>query len=226
MSQTTTTMTQKKEPLEIDCVACGSRFRLWLPLAIIHETAKQGLTLSCVLCGAKYQAKKTTDGFSIVAIKEAGEGSTPSAALSDVAAKIKAPVPITDRILMIEDDMIARAMVESQLFDSGIEVVMAKNSSEALRAIKKQKFSLIVSDLHLKNQADPESQLDGEELIKRIIDSGVELPAIITTGKDILDDMIADHKWFDLHVKGFIQKGNPFWVEELKLKVKEVLYKD
>ena len=127
---------------------------------------------------------------------------------------------------MIEDDIIARAMVESQLFDSGIEVVMAKNSSEALRAIKKQKFSLIVSDLHLKNQADPEAQLDGEELIKRIIDSGVELPAIITTGKDILDDMIADPKWFDLRVKGFIQKGNPFWVDELKLKIKEVLFKD
>ncbi len=219
-------MTQKKEPLEIDCAACGARFRLWMPPAIIPEATKNGLRINCVLCGAKYLAKKTTDGFNIVAVKEAGEEKTPTAASSEVAARIKAPVPITDRILMIEDDMIARAMVESQLFDSGIEVVMAKNSSEALRAIKKQKFSLIVSDLHLKNQADPEAQLDGEELIKRIIDSGVELPAIITTGKDILDDMIADPKWFDLHVKGFIQKGNPFWVEELKLKVKEVLFKD
>jgi hypothetical protein len=36
---------------------------------------------------------------------------------------------------------------------------------------------------------------------------------------------VLDPKWFELNVKGFIQKGNPFWVEELKLKVKEVLYK-
>ena len=36
---------------------------------------------------------------------------------------------------------------------------------------------------------------------------------------------VSSAKWFELKVKGFIQKGNPFWVEELKLKVKEVLYK-
>lgn len=219
-------MTHKKEPLEIDCAACGARFRLWVPPNIIHETAKNGLRISCVLCGANYLAKKTPDGFNVTAIKEADDEKTRVATEKEVAARIKTPVAITDRILMIEDDMIARAMVESQLFDSGIDVVMAKNSSEALRALKKHKFNLIVSDLHLKNQADPESQLDGEELLKRILDSGVKLPAIITTGKDILDDMIADPKWFDLHVKGFIQKGNPFWVEELKLKIKEVLFKD
>ena len=56
-------------------------------------------------------------------------------------------------------------------------------------------------------------------------ESGVSAPAIITTGKDIIDDLVLDPKWFELNVKGFIQKGNPFWVEELKLKVKEVLYK-
>ena len=49
------------------------------------------------------------------------------------------------------------------------------------------------------------------------------IPAIITTGKDIIDDLVMDPKWFDLHVKGFIQKGNPFWADELKLKIKEVL---
>jgi hypothetical protein len=37
---------------------------------------------------------------------------------------------------------------------------------------------------------------------------------------------VLDPKWFDLHVKGFIQKGNPFWTDELKLKLKEVIHTD
>ena len=67
--------------------------------------------------------------------------------------------------------------------------------------------------------------MDGEELLQKMRSTGFEMPAIVTTGKDIIDDLVLDPKWFELKVKGFIQKGNPFWVEELKLKVKEVLYK-
>ena len=104
--------------------------------------------------------------------------------------------------------------------------MQAKNAAEALKALRTERVNRIVTGRYLKNPADPESLIDGEDLLKRVVASGMNIPAIITTGKDILDDLVLDPKWFDLHVKGFIQKGNPFWSEELKLKIKEVMYKD
>ncbi|MBI5885941.1 MAG: response regulator [Deltaproteobacteria bacterium] len=214
-------MVQKKEPVEITCSGCNTAFRLWVPEDM--PNIRVGVKVSCVLCGARYTVRKTEAGFDV---KPLGEEAPATQAAAAAAVVAQASSDAADTILMIEDDKVARAMAETQLAESGISVVMAKNGNEALKVLKKKKISLIVSDLHLKNPADPESTIDGEELLRLIIDSGISLPAIITTGKDLLDDMIADPKWYDLHVKGFIQKGNPFWVEELRLKIKEVLYRD
>ncbi|MBI5562491.1 MAG: response regulator [Deltaproteobacteria bacterium] len=223
-------MAQKKEPVEISCSGCGAAFRLWVPEEM--PNIRIGVKVGCVLCGAQYSIKKTEAGYDVKAVAvDAAPQQTPvgaGAAAQAAAAQAgtKPAAAITDTILMIEDDKVARAMSENQLSEAGISVIMAKNANEAMKVLKKQKISLIVSDLHLKNPADPESTMDGEELLRSICDLGNSIPAIITTGKDLLDDMISDPKWFDLHVKGFIQKGNPFWVEELKLKIKEVLFKD
>lgn len=211
-------MAQKKEPVEITCSGCNTSFRLWVPEDM--PNIRVGINVSCVMCGARFSVRKVENGFDV---KPLGEAVT-AAATAVVAAQ--AAQGITDTILMIEDDKIARAMAENQLGEAGISVIMAKNGNEAMKILKKQKISLIVSDLHLKNSSDPESTVDGEELLKNIISAGIQLPAIITTGKDLLDDMMSDSKWFDLNVKGFIQKGNPFWVEELRLKIKEVLFKN
>lgn len=127
-------------------------------------------------------------------------------------------------VLIIEDDSLARQMVDESLQGTGIRVLPAKNATEALSLVRSEKIDLLVTDLYLRNPNDPDSQLDGEELLRKISASGIQIPAIITTGKDIIDDIVLDPKWFDLRVKGFIQKGNPFWVDELKLKIKEVLH--
>ncbi|HXI10050.1 MAG TPA: response regulator, partial [Thermodesulfobacteriota bacterium] len=141
-----------------------------------------------------------------------------------------APAPAaptsSDTVLVVEDDRIAREMVEATVKDLGYRLITVKNATEAINVLRKERITLVVADLYLKNPADPESTLDGEDLLKKIIDSGLSIPSIITTGKDIIDDLVLDPKWFDFNVKGFIQKGNPFWADELKLKVKEILYKD
>lgn len=131
-----------------------------------------------------------------------------------------------EAVLVVDDDRLAREMVQHSLKDMGIRLISTKNSTEALRILRSEQVSLIVTDLYLRNPADPDSQLDGEDLLKKAQASGLTVPAIITTGKDIIDDIVLDPKWYDLRVKGFIQKGNPFWAEELKLKIKEVMYKD
>lgn len=242
-----------KEPVEIDCSECGTSFRLWIPAERLDEWEK-GSRISCVKCGAQFFLKWTGAEFEANPLTElakraaqkaaeiAGRESAQqipvqappvqTAAAPEPVAQTSAPAPAreaapaaaVETVLVIEDDRLSRDMVEKTLSEIGFAIIPAKSSTEAMKAARK-KIHLIVTDLYLKNPADPESVLDGEELLVQLRDSGVQAPAIITTGKDIIDDLVLDPKWFDLNVKGFIQKGNPFWVEDLKLKVKEVLYK-
>jgi len=220
-------MAEKKESVEVHCSECNTAFRLWLPQEFVPVDST-GVRINCVKCGARYLITKEGKSFKSKKAEVAVAAPAPARSKTTAADAEKTPaaaVESTETILMIEDDKVARAMAENQLRDAGIRTLTAKNSTEALNLLKKNTVSLIVTDLHLKNANDPESQLDGEELLKRIVDSGVNVPAIITTGKDVIDDLMLDPKWFELHVKGFIQKGNPFWVEELKMKIKEVLFK-
>lgn len=226
-------MTSRKEAVEIGCSACNSRFRLWVPSDQISEWEK-GASISCIICGAKYIVKKTARGFNVTAVKEAParEKAAPQAPPPPQREAEEAPRPKaeakgkkTDTVLLIDDDRLAREMMEHTLEDTGMRLITAKNGPEALKVLRSEDIDLIVTDLYLRNPDDPESKIDGEELLKRAQGMGLKLPSIVTTGKDIIDDLVLDPKWFDLLVKGFIQKGNPFWVEELKLKIKEVMYK-
>jgi CheY-like chemotaxis protein/DNA-directed RNA polymerase subunit RPC12/RpoP len=203
-------MTAKKEPVEIKCAGCGANFRLWIPAESLKEWEKGG-RISCIRCGEQFLVKRNESGFSVRAVNER----TPQ----------EAPGEAAQTVLLVEDDKLAREMVGYALKDIGIRLVSAKNSTEALRSVKTGEPSLIVTDMYLKNPSDPEALLDGEDLLKSISDLGLTIPAILTTGKDIIDDLVLDPKWFDLQVKGFIQKGNPFWAEELKVKIKEILNK-
>ncbi|MBI2400551.1 MAG: response regulator transcription factor [Deltaproteobacteria bacterium] len=235
-----------KEPVEIKCSECSGAFRLWIPAERLGEWEK-GSRINCVKCGAKFFLVWTGAAFEVTPLselaKKAAAQKAAEAPRREERQAVSAPVPPApvqaarpapvrevahapgvETILVIEDDRLSRDMVENSLSELGFAIIPVKSSTEALKAME-QKIHLIVTDLYLKNPADAESLLDGEDLLVRIRESGVSAPAIITTGKDIIDDLVLDPKWFELNVKGFIQKGNPFWVEELKLKVKEVLYK-
>lgn len=220
-------MTQKKQPVEILCSECKANFRLWIPLETIYSWGGEGARISCIGCGAEYLVKQGKMGLEAAPARQAA----PVAAAGAVAHQPPAhgaehAAAEKETVLVIEDDKIAREMVKNTLKDIGVRLVTAQNSAEALKFIKTEPVDLIVTDLYLKASGDPETLIDGEEVLRKVADLGKAIPSIITTGKDILDDMMLDPKWFDLRVKGFIQKGNPFWVEELKLKIKEVMYKD
>lgn len=237
-----------KEPVEITCSECDSAFRLWIPAERLGEWEK-GSRISCVKCGAKFFLVWTGAAFEVTPLSELAKKAAAQKAAeapvrearqavsgappvqAEAPRETQRPAPVrevaqapVETILVIEDDRLSRDMVENSLSELGFAIIPVKSSTEALKAVR-QKVHLIVTDLYLKNPADAESLLDGEDLLVRLRESGVSAPAIITTGKDIIDDLVLDPKWFELNVKGFIQKGNPFWVEELKLKVKEVLYK-
>lgn len=225
-------MGDRKEPLEITCSSCSTHFRLWIPVEMLSEW-EGGSYINCIKCGTRYSATRKADGFDVVlapgsAVRGAGRGSSSPAVPAEAAPAEAAEEQATpgETVLLIEDDRLIREMAEGAVKDMGIRLLTVKNAAEALSVIDSEKVAGIVTDLYLKNPDDPESLMDGEDLLREIVDKGFNLPAIIITGKDIIDDIVLDPKWFDLHVKGFIQKGNPFWTDELKLKLKEVIHTD
>lgn len=204
-------MALKKEPLEIKCERCETSFRLWIPTEFLSEWGK-GTEINCIKCGARFEVKRGEKGYEASLIKEEEEVE-------------EAPAEARETVLLVEEDKLATAIAQSTLSDIGVNLLVAKTGREALEKLENGNIDLIITDLHLRIPDDPEADLDGEDLLKMVLEKGLNIPAIVTTGKDLIDDLILDPKWFDLHVKGFIQKGNPFWAEELKDKIKEVLNK-
>lgn len=201
-----------KEAIEIACPECGIKFRLWIPHNLLPDW-ETGQQAGCIKCRAGLNVVKEGDAFIVTSIEEEKRPEEPLKKLKD---KLKG------NTLIIDDDTSTRQM-EEVLQDTGTSSIIAKNSSEALDALQNNTVNLIIVDLHLKNPRDPYSTMDGEEFLWKVKDMGMNIPSIITTGKDIVDDIIMDPKWLDLNVKGFIQKGNPFWTDELKAKVQELL---
>lgn len=208
----------EKKSVEIECPKCGTKFRLWVPIALFLKW-KTGEEVVCVKCGTRIQLEKDGDSFRVLIgqpIKIATETVPAETAASGAG----------EPILVVDDDGLVRKMAENVLLKNKFKPLVAQNGPVALDIIEKNKVALVVVDLHLKNPKDPKSTMDGEEFLQRLVDSGKKLPAIVTTGKDLIDDIILEPKWYDLHVAAFIQKGSPFWTDDLIVKIKEILGKD
>lgn len=220
------TMSEKKH-IEIECPKCRTRFRLWVPLKLFSEW-KDGEEIGCVKCRMRIRLEKDNDSFRVALAQSVEEILTEvehkEAVQTGEGVHLKNVTGET--ILIVDDDSLTGKMAEDMLIKNNFTPLIAQNGPEALRLIQHNKIALVAVDLHLKNQRDPESIMDGEEFLQRLADSGKNIPAIITTGKDLIDDLIFQPKWYDLHVKAFVQKGNPFWTDDLLAKIKEILKKD
>ncbi len=244
-------MSEKKEPLEIDCASCEARFRLWIPLSEMARW-ESGSNINCIRCGAPYLVTKTPEGFVVKAAPvdrahfdtgalaiDANDGSGPrvldgspldietasEAGPADLPVEEDLSVISLPTVLVVEDDALSRKMVENTLEDGERKLILVKNGAEALQILRDEHVDLLVVDLYLKNPDDAASLIDGEELLQEVLRMELEIPAIVTTGKELVDDISLDPKWFNFHVKDFIQKGNPFWVDELKVKVSDIIAK-
>ena len=205
-----------KEAIEIDCKGCGTRFRLWIPTELLSSWG-DGEEVNCVKCAVRFLIKKSGKTVQITEVSPKDN--------DDDKAKSAEDTKPTHNILFVDDDKLSAAVAEHALEDTSVAMTSVTSGEAALKIFKEGDFDLIITDLHLIDPEDPNSRLDGEDLLREISDFaiGKEIPAIIMTGKDMIDDIAMDPKWFDLRVKGFIQKGNPFWAEEMKTKIKEIL---
>ncbi|MBI5893941.1 MAG: hypothetical protein HZB79_09910 [Deltaproteobacteria bacterium] len=194
-------MSEKKEPVEIECPECHAKFRVWVPAKLLPKW-NEGEEIGCIKCKTSLHIKKQGDVFNVQSMKEIE-------ASKEEAGK--------EKVLVVDDDALVRKMTEDMLIGIGVKPMLVKNAEEALSALEKTNISAIISDLHLKNPNDPHSLMDGEEFLGKVVAMGK---------KELIDDLVLNPKWYDLNVKGFIQKGNPFWMDELVVKIKELLKKD
>lgn len=111
----------------------------------------------------------------------------PAAVPPQPQAPAPAPAAGTPVILVADDSMVARAKLGRLLQGAGYEVVLAADGVEALEALSKRFFSLLITDLEMPN-------MDGLELISNVQGSleTEDLPIVAITGHDDLQARVRD----------------------------------
>lgn len=98
------------------------------------------------------------------------------------------------RILLVEDDQDGRDLFELLLRSTGATVRSASCAAEALNALRREEFDLLVSDLRMPGQ-------DGYELLRRLRQFDQNLPALALSGcTSAQDRQRAFDAGFDAHV--------------------------
>ena len=86
------------------------------------------------------------------------------------------------KILIAEDDSELRQLFSHVLIKNGYSVTGVCNGKEALDALDKGYYDLIISDIMM-------PEMDGYELVSSLRTSGYSIPVMMITAKDAFDDM-------------------------------------
>ena len=86
------------------------------------------------------------------------------------------------KILIVEDDQELRALFAHVLRKNDYAVTGVTNGAEALEALERDYFDLIISDIMM-------PVMDGYTLVRRLREEGIRTPVLMITAKDAFDDM-------------------------------------
>ncbi len=86
------------------------------------------------------------------------------------------------KILIAEDDSELRQLFSHVLIKNGYSVTGVCNGKEALDALDKGYYDLIISDIMM-------PEMDGYELVSSLRAAGYSIPVMMITAKDAFDDM-------------------------------------
>jgi two-component system KDP operon response regulator KdpE len=117
---------------------------------------------------------------------------------------------MTDRILVIDDDLTLLDLLKQSLEKAGYKVLTATNGIDGLQMVYKGKADLVVLDVMM-------PRMDGWETCNRIREIS-DVPIIMLTAKDKEADAL---KGFQCGVDDYVTK--PFGFSELTARVKAVL---
>ena len=116
-------------------------------------------------------------------------------------------------ILVVEDDIVTQRLTKMILEERGYEVVVAEDGVDALMALGKIKFDLILSDINMPN-------LDGFKLVEFLNQKKIFIPVIFITVREDVEDEI---KGLALGAKDYIRK--PVNRDLLLLRIRKALNK-
>ncbi len=117
------------------------------------------------------------------------------------------------QVLVVDDEEIARANVEHVVGKLGHRVETAANGLEALQAIEKRQFDLVITDLRME-------KLDGQQLLESIKRISPHTDIIMVTGYATIDSAV------DALTKGAAYYlAKPFKLDDLRAAVSRILDK-
>jgi len=115
------------------------------------------------------------------------------------------------RMLLVEDDAVLADGLIHSLRRSGNAVDWARNGAEADVALGNQVYDLAILDLGL-------PKLDGFEVLRRLRDRGQQLPVLILTARDGVNDRVHG---LDFGADDYMTK--PFALPELEARIRALL---
>lgn len=116
-----------------------------------------------------------------------------------------------ENIMVIDDDEKITSMLRRGLAFEGYSVETASNGAEGLKQMLRAEPNLLILDVMMPH-------IDGWEVVRRIRESGSEVPILMLTAKDEISDRV---KGLDLGADDYLVK--PFALEELLARVRVLL---
>lgn len=118
------------------------------------------------------------------------------------------------RVLLAEDDKMIGAAVVEALKDAGYAVDWVRDGGLAIEATRSETYDLALLDLGL-------PAVDGLDVLKTIRAADINLPVIILTARDALDDRI---RGLDLGADDYLIK--PFEIQELLARMRAIIRRE
>ena len=115
------------------------------------------------------------------------------------------------RLLVVDDEPTILELLAGSLRFAGFEVVTAANGGEAVRAAWSSRPDLVLLDLTM-----PDG--DGFDVVRRIRSVGADVPVIILTARDEVQDRVTG---FALGADDYVTK--PFSLDEVLARIRAVL---
>jgi len=112
------------------------------------------------------------------------------------------------RILLVEDDQVLGEGIKTALDREGYQTDWLKSGLQAKQALLTEEFELVILDLGLPD-------IDGIDILKAARKSGVDIPVLILTARDTVEDKIAG---LDTGADDYLIK--PFELSELKARLR------
>ena len=132
--------------------------------------------------------------------------------ISDNPNPIRTSEPMAT-ILVVEDEVVTQRLTRKILEERGYEVVVAEDGVDALMALGKINFDLILCDINMPN-------MDGYKLVEFLNTKNIFIPVIFITVREDVEDEI---RGLALGAKDYIRK--PVNRDLLLLRIRKVLNK-